>query len=191
MDINNQEGAYKQMIVNSEEVPSRKPVEGYEGRYSVDELGNVYSDKKGKRLAWGSKDYPNVRLFKFGIGRCMHVHRIVAETFLSKPEGAVEVNHKDGNKRNNRVDNLEWVTKSQNILHSVRVICTLHSRWPRLTGEEHGMAKLTDASVKSIRIERAAGSGLRQLAQKYEVACSTIWSICKGHTWRSIRAGWS
>lgn len=49
-----------------------------------------------------------------------YIHRIVAKTFLEQPEGATQVNHKDGNKANNAAENLEWVTPSNNILHAHR-----------------------------------------------------------------------
>lgn len=58
-----------------------------------------------------------VNLYKNGKNKIKKIHRIVAENFIPNPENKPEVNHIDGNKQNNKVDNLEWVTKSENVKH--------------------------------------------------------------------------
>lgn len=73
--------------------------------------------KYGKR----SDDYPDVPLTKFGKSVNVCVHRLVAEAFIPNPFNLPEVNHKDGNKRNNCVDNLEWSTFSANNNHAVNL----------------------------------------------------------------------
>lgn len=98
-----------------------KSVVGYEGLYSVDIYGNITNDKTGHRLTpcqnWCG--YMNVCLRKNGRGKSEKVHRIVARAFLSNPLNKREVNHIDGNKANNEVSNLEWVTPSENRKHAL------------------------------------------------------------------------
>lgn len=101
----------------------RKDIKGYEGLYQISDEGQVrriHKDGstrpvKGK----GGSKYYTVDLCKDGKPKCFNVHRLVAEAFLEMPEGCKEVNHKDGNKKNNHVDNLEWVTQKENLLHAI------------------------------------------------------------------------
>ena len=100
-----------------------KAIKNYPGYY-VDDLGIVYSEKYGylKEL----KQYPKthgylyVALSKNGKKHYLRVHRLVAETFISNPYNLLEVNHKDENKQNNRVLNLEWCTSRDNKVYGTR-----------------------------------------------------------------------
>ena len=91
--------------------------------YYVHADGYVISRKHGKirRLVGGvtNRGYPNVTLMHNGVQVQRLLHRLVAESFCPKPEGANQVNHKDGNKQNNQASNLEWVSAKQNMRHSV------------------------------------------------------------------------
>ncbi len=112
------------------------------------------------------------------------VHSLVAETFHGLPpiKGQV-VNHKDGDKANNHVDNLEWVTYSGNAVHAYE-----HGLQDR--GESHGRAKLTDAQVTEIR-ERYSGKWGEQsaLAREYGVSQGLISQIVKGEVWTHLPNG--
>lgn len=103
-----------------------KDIKGYEGLYQVSDKGQVrrfYKDRYPKMLKnRPSANYYTVSLSNKCVKKTFAVHRLVAETFLDKPEGATEVNHKDGNKLNNRVENLEWVTQRENIRHAMEVL---------------------------------------------------------------------
>ena len=110
----------------------RKAVKGYEGYYEVDQFGRVYSvdrvisvndngrqyDKplKAKQMkqTMHSKGYKTVSLTKDGKTKGMFVHRIVAEAFIPNENNLPMVNHKDEDKTNNFVENLEWCTASYN-----------------------------------------------------------------------------
>lgn len=100
--------------------------------YQVSNLGKV---KSLSRKKWCGSSYANrnetilkeyirnkyyaVKLSKDGKTKHFKVHRLVAEAFIKKPE--LQVNHIDGNKQNNRVDNLEWVTQKENIEHAIKI----------------------------------------------------------------------
>lgn len=100
-----------------------KDVPGYEGRYQVDENGNVYSYRMKRNMKPGT--YPNgYKYVCLCNGANNHkqsmIHRIVAKTFIPRIPGKDYVNHIDGNKQNNHVSNLEWVTCSENLRLAVR-----------------------------------------------------------------------
>lgn len=100
-----------------------RPVKGYEGLYEVSNMGRVKSlhASQGRILKQGtSHGYMLVNLCKDGICNMKQVHRLVATAFIRNPNNYEVVNHKDGNKKNNTVDNLEWCTQRYNIRHACR-----------------------------------------------------------------------
>lgn len=110
---------------------NNKWVEGYEGQYSVSIEGKVYSYKTLPPVEMAASRpfnkqrqeymYPLVNLSLNGVLNCKAIHRLVAEAFLPKEEGKVYVNHIDGDKSNNRVENLEWCTASENTMHAIEI----------------------------------------------------------------------
>lgn len=99
-----------------------KTINGYEGEYSVSTFGRIRNDHTGK-VTRGRESGNGYKKFDFSgehkvVGRA-YVHRLVAEAFLEKGDGDIEVNHKDGNRANNNVDNLEWVSSSGNTEHAI------------------------------------------------------------------------
>lgn len=99
-----------------------KDIKGYEGLYQVSTLGNVRNVMTEKTLKHrnNGNGYIRIELWKNHVGTKYYVHRLVADAFIEKPEGCSEVNHKDLNPSNNNVDNLEWVTSSENTMHAIR-----------------------------------------------------------------------
>lgn len=104
-----------------------KDIEGYEGLYQVSNLGRVKSlnyAKQGKEKILKDRisatGYKRVNLSKSGERKTYYVHRLVAETFIPNPNGYSEVNHKDENKSNNNIDNLEWCTSKYNSNYGTR-----------------------------------------------------------------------
>lgn len=97
-----------------------KEIPGTEGQYQISNYGKVRTVKTGRVLtpAIDERGYERVCLFKYDRERRYKVHRLVAITFIPNPDNKPQVNHKDGNKRNNFVDNLEWVTNEENMRHA-------------------------------------------------------------------------
>lgn len=110
------------------------------------------------------------------------VHRMVALAFIGPcPEG-MQVNHKDGNKENNRPGNLEYVTCKENVRHSWAN--GLHKNDDR-KGESQRSSKLTDAIVTEVR-RRYPGESLEELATKFGVTRQCLWMVVKRKTWNHV-----
>jgi hypothetical protein len=99
-----------------------KDIQGYEGLYQVSNLGRVkrVSGKILKPENLNKKSYLRVRLYKNKIGKHHLIHRIVAEAFVPNLRNAEEVNHKNGDKQDNKVTNLEWITHKENMQHAFK-----------------------------------------------------------------------
>lgn len=93
--------------------------QGQETVYSISDDGRVKNDRTGRELkgTYLSNEYHRVSLVINGVNKIFLTHRLVAETFLPNPNNLPVVHHKDGNKYNNKVENLEWVTVKENALH--------------------------------------------------------------------------
>lgn len=115
--------------------------------------------------------------------RALHrrVHRLVAEAFIGpNPFEGAEVNHIDGNKKNNRASNLEYTTKQENIDHAVRE--GLVKR-----GEEASSSKLTADDVREMRaLHNEAQISIRDLSLMFEISPEAVVKIIKGRTWRHV-----
>lgn len=116
------------MVFDMEEV--WKPVNSFEDYYEVSNLGNVRSKTritndgkviKGRLLSPSTSRYSTVQLYKCNKATNCMIHRLVAQAFVPNPNNLKEVNHIDGNRLNNRADNLEWCTSRQNMSHSVEI----------------------------------------------------------------------
>jgi len=168
----------------------------YEGRYEVSNLGRVrsyYTCRNTPRpearilKSWTiNTGYPVVGLAKPGRKSRFLVHRLVASAFIPNPLCHPDVNHKDSNRANPRVDNLEWVTRSENQKHAVRFG---NLRPPSLRGEAAPSSVLKEAQVLEIRAIYIKGSrttGQKPLARRYGVDQDTIANIVYRRTWTHI-----
>jgi hypothetical protein len=157
-----------------------KDVVGYEGRYQVSDIGRVRSvPRKENRnmdiiLSPYQGQYPAVNLRKEGNSRTTPIHRIVAEAFIENPDKKRTINHKDGDKYNNCVNNLEWATDSENNQHAFNT----GLRKPR-------SAKMKIVAIKDMAIiefgsvrecARELGVVTRTVRQAYSIPCR-----CKGY----------
>lgn len=152
--------------------------------YSVSSEGRVISHKFGRdRVMKPHKNadgYRQVALSMQDGRKDAMVHRLVAEAFIGiPPTPAHQINHKDGQKQNNRVANLEWVTHKENMQHSFRVLGNKTGR-----GERHASAKLTEDQVRDIRSRPVVHGSQIRLAREFGVSKSNIWAIRSGETWR-------
>lgn len=153
------------MVENWKDIPE------YEGVYQV-------SDNVAGEVV---KGYKRVKLFFEGGGKRYMVHVLVMRAFVGpKPEG-MQVNHKNGDKKDCNLANLEYVTCSDNQLHSVRILGR-----PNPQGSKHGGSKLREPEVLRIRELRRNGDDLATIAELFCVSVPTVSMICTGKTWRHI-----
>lgn len=98
-----------------------KDIVGFEDLYKISNEGNILSLLTDKVLSpYNNKGYLMVRLYKNSKPSSLYVHRLVAQTFVENPNGYVEINHIDENKRNNHYSNLEWCSRVHNCNHGSR-----------------------------------------------------------------------
>lgn len=159
------------------------PITGFEN-YTIDIDGNVYSlpkkTRKGKRKLKPVKynnGYLIVDLVKNGKIYKKSVHRLVALAFLENKENYPQVNHINGNKQDNRLVNLEWVTRSENQKHAIKI--GLRSA----KGEKNSQCKLNESIVFSIY---NSNSSYTDLANHHNISLSTIYDIKKKRSWSHI-----
>lgn len=169
------------------------PIKGFENLYEVSNLGRVKSlsrvtiRKNGKKLPVKEKI---MKLTKSKTGylyltltdRKKHlVHRLVASTFLNHDSNRPHVNHKDFNKANNCVNNLEWCTPKENTNHAI------DNGKLKIKGEESYSAKLVEVDVINIFKLRSQGSTYKDIASVYNIDQSTIGKIIKRKLWSHLK----
>lgn len=172
-----------------------KAVPDYEGIYEISDRGRVRSlDRIGFR-GWSFKGkvlspiphsggYLCVGLWVDGKGKSCYIHRLVALVFLGPcPEG-MQVHHHDGQKTNNNLANLHYVTPAENIRHAFNAGLIEPPPPPYLRGEDHGQSKLTETDIREIRQTYESGEiTQRQLAAQYGVDESNISLIVNHESW--------
>ena len=168
-------------------------IAGYEGKYQISNCGRIKSFPKFIKRAKGSYytkekvlkctldnyGYPCVNLYSNGNVYHTKVHILVAKAFIENANGYSDINHKDGNKTNNHVDNLEWCTRSHNIQHA-------YDNFLHKSGEACNLHKLSWDDVDYIRKHYKPYDkfyGQKALANKFNVDIVTIWHIVNNKTW--------
>ena len=164
-----------------------REIAGYAGIYSVSNLGRVRRDKPYRSTTMGrilkpqhdGKGYLMVGLYLDGLQSKWRVHRLVATTFCG-PRMDRCINHKDGDKHNNREDNLEFVTFSENTIHAYEngLIKTPPS-------ERCSATKLTKLQVERVCWEYAHGFSQAVIAKAFNVSQTAISKIILRKTWKS------
>jgi hypothetical protein len=144
-------------------------------QYTISNFGNIYNSNNELLKPFpNNRSYLCVDLFYDGIRERHRVHRLVAALFIDNPEGKPQVNHIDGNKQNNYVTNLEWVTGSENIKHAYD------------TGLLRPNRRLSEDDVITIRARMINGELDYILANEYNISSGTISSIRLGKIWKHI-----
>lgn len=105
-----------------------QPLPGYENLYEISTFGRVSNYRKIMKTYKINSGYVCIKLHDTTGRKSFLLHRLVAETFLPNPDNKAEVNHIDGNKSNNRVDNLEWVTSAENKRHAFSTGLTVYNK---------------------------------------------------------------
>lgn len=161
-----------------------REIPGYPG-YKASDDGRIASFRRnpsGYILSQhkSSNGYMRVQLMRGGTGNCAGVHRFVAMAFIPNPNNLPEVNHKNGDKTDNRVENLEWVTSSQNHLHAYRVL----GKQPYAKGKHFDRrAKLSPTEVRLIR---SSNLGLSELSEYFGISESTVYNVRKKRTYKYV-----
>lgn len=170
-----------------------KDIYGFEGYYQISNTGlvkslqrTIFSKYRNRILREiikvcpvNHRGYPRVQLTNASIKKIYSVHRLVAITFIPNPLNLPEVNHKNGIKSDNRLDNLEWCDKAFNERHA-------SDNNLKLKGSKHKMAILDENQVFEIRKEIAAGVKQKLIALRFGVSVPTISSIKHKRNWSHI-----
>jgi len=165
-----------------------RPITGYEGQYEVSDTGRIKSLKrKGKgtphtqdlirKTNYLPKGQELVSLSKNGKVKTLLVHRLVAKAFLPNPNNYPQINHLDGNRKNNNLDNIEWCNQAQNQKHAWDTGLILR--------ENHNTTKLDENKVREIRISFPSKTMLA-LSREYDVNISTISRIIHRQMWWNV-----
>lgn len=155
-----------------------RPLKRYEGRYEITKEGLI-RNRHGRVLSPYQGEYLTVVLTGEGFRRTERVHRLLAENFLS-PYSGEQVNHKNGDKYDNRLENLEWCTPSENVKHSYQEGLASNR------GTRHSRSILTEEDIPIIRSLIAQGISCRIIGERFSVKGSAIDSVKRGKTWAHV-----
>lgn len=151
-------------------------------QYKVHSDGRIWSDKRNRFLRLSKDKDGYLELQVRSPKSRIKVHRMVAECFIPNPLNLPMVNHKDGVKNNNDINNLEWVDNSENMSHA-------YSTGLMPVGEKNVHSILTEKEVLTIKssyVYRHNKFGCSGLAIQYNVAEQTIRDIIKNRTWKHL-----
>jgi len=166
-----------------------KDIKGYEGFYQLSNFGNIKSVNRciirsnGRKQTFkGIKLSPSmskigyyvIALQKKGYIKRHYIHRLLAQTFIQNIDNKPYINHINGIKSDNRLENLEWCTHFENMLHSRLIGLNMVIGQK---GENHSQSKLTNNQVLEIKNKLKSGARGFELAKEYNVSQSTICGI--------------
>lgn len=164
-----------------------KTIAGFEN-YQISDKGRVkslnYAQSGIERIMKSdltNDGYLRIRLRKNSIAYKYYVHRLVALHFIPNPTYLPSVNHINGNRTDNRVENLEWISYSENQLKS--------NRKPKsqVKGEAVFNSKLTEEKVRKIRRKKEKGYNYSQLSREYKVSTGAIKKVVLRYTWKHVK----
>lgn len=173
-----------------------KDIEDYEGIYQISNLGRVKSLQRNIKHWRGGISilkeriimpdiaigYQRIELRKNNIGTNKLVHRLIASAFIPNPENKPYINHINGIKTDNRIENLEWCSQLENMRHAHKTGLIKHE-----IGEKNPLSKLTDKDILYIRNNYDNTRNYSKImADKYCVSWFTINNILKRKSWNHI-----
>ena len=172
-----------------------KDIQGYEGHYQISNIGRVKSLARKKNHIKGfaitkeiilkqQKNFDGYYNLSLKLNCCRKnysIHRLVAIHFISNLDNKKEVNHINGIKQDNRVENLEWCTRRENIIHSFNTGLNAGNK-----GEKHGMSKITELQVLEIKQRLKNGQTHQKIAEIYNVGRTTISAINQNKNWNYL-----
>lgn len=147
----------------------------------IDSIGRVQCHReKILKKSYYSNGYERVRICVNGCGKDLLAHRILAILFIPNPDDKSEVNHINGTKADNRLDNLEWVTPKENSKHSLQ-------NGLAISGSRSHFSKLTEVDVIEIRRLLSLNITGRKIAKMFSVSPSLISNINTNKKWQFIQ----
>ena len=175
-----------------------KDVIGYEGMYQVSNCGRIKSLKRKFVLkdvilknGINQNGYPVINLCDNGEQKLKTIHRIVLEAFTEPESHKNCINHIDGNKINNNINNLEWCTQKENVRHAFRIGLS-----KRKKGEESRLSRLTNTDVHQIRCMYKFKSELskecgylvtnKMIGECFDMSLGGVYSIISRKSWGHI-----
>lgn len=174
-----------------------KPAPGLLGLYEISNLGRLRrsgpggpNTKIGKILA-GSPDKNGYRTCFVSLGnksayKCVKLHRLVVGAFIGEIPDGMQVNHKNGIRDDNRVENLEIVTPSQNVEHSFRALGKVMGYNNQSKGEKHHNSRFTESDIRAIRALYEKGHTQVEIAKRFQTKQSKISEIVLRKSWKHV-----
>ena len=158
-----------------------RDIRGYEGRYLISSLGRVYSNSRGRimSITYDKYGYLQVCLCKTGERKLYRVHRLVAQSFIPNPNNLPEVNHKDENKINNCVSNLEWCTSKYNSNYGTRNIRRVRAQKGQNRPSMKGSKSSVSRKVQCITTGKKFNC-IKEASDFYSICRQDISKACKG-----------
>ena len=148
-------------------------IKGYEGLYQISNYGNIKNLVTNKILKAQKQRYCKAYLYKNKQRKCYGVHRLVAEAFIPNMANKPEINHIDGNKLNNNVSNLEWVTRKENEQHAVKM--GLHSYKEAIEKTSKKVIAINNYTNETLKFKSLSDAG-----RHLKINISNICNCCKG-----------
>lgn len=169
-------------------------IKKYEGYFQISNKGRFRSLYYWNQHGLGKRETPliikqvvckNPGYFTVGVGfkglqnkKRLYVHKVIAEIFIPNPNNLRCVNHKNGVKTDNRIENLEWCSHKENTAHAIKI-----GLMPKIIGQQQSNVKLTDSQV--LEIFKTKGTYV-EVAKKYNIHPNSVKSILIGRTWNHL-----
>lgn len=173
-----------------------KEIDGQNGRYLISNMNRVKATyrtiilKNGKQRVLPERilscshnchGYKIISFWNNNKNKCYSLHRLIAKAFIPNPENKKEVNHLNGDKKDNRLENLEWATHQENLSHAFRTGLVNVSK-----GDNHYLAKLNSAQVKKIRELIKDGESAINISKMFCVSPRAIRDIRNNISWKHV-----